>query len=112
MLQNKTHCFYLLWNIFENDLLIEINNSGMSVYADDHQLYVSGRTPKCVETSLNADVGLASTWYEDNLFSAKHDKYQAMTIIGRRSNNITVAVKVKYVEVEQSDCLKLLGVYI
>ena len=41
----------LLWNIFQNDL-----------YAVDHHLYVADKTPKNVESALNADVELATTW--------------------------------------------------
>ena len=30
----------LLWNIYHNDLTYLVNNTNLSVYADDHQLYV------------------------------------------------------------------------
>ena len=32
------------------------------MYAVDHQLYAAGKTPKNVESALNADVELATTW--------------------------------------------------
>ena len=43
----------LLWNIYQNDLTYLINNACLSMYADDHQLYVKGQTVKCVEKQLN-----------------------------------------------------------
>ena len=35
-----------------------------------------------------------------------------MTITGRPSDDITIAVKAKETQVEQTDCLKLLGIFI
>ena len=32
----------LLWNIFQNDMMYVVNNASLSMYADDHQLYVKG----------------------------------------------------------------------
>ena len=32
----------LLWNIFQNDMTYIVNNASLSMYADDHQLYVKG----------------------------------------------------------------------
>lgn len=33
----------LLWNLFQNDMSFHINNANWSMYADDHQMYVTGK---------------------------------------------------------------------
>ena len=33
----------MLWNIFQNDMAFHVKNSNLSMYADDHQLYITGR---------------------------------------------------------------------
>ncbi|XP_048578931.1 uncharacterized protein LOC125560702 [Nematostella vectensis] len=43
----------LLWNIFQNDMTFEVKTASLSMYADDHQLYVKGGTAECVEQILN-----------------------------------------------------------
>ena len=32
----------LLWNLFQNDLSLHIKDANLTMYADDHQLYVMG----------------------------------------------------------------------
>ena len=65
------------------------------MYADYHQLYVAGKTPKNLQTVLSADIELATTWYKENLLLTNHEKYQAMTITGGPSDDTTIAEKVK-----------------
>ena len=47
----------LMWNIFQNDLTLLINSSprnlNLSMYDDDHQLFVTGNSIQDVEQSLN-----------------------------------------------------------
>ena len=42
----------LLWNIFQNDMTFIVNNASLSMYADDHQLYVKAYSVDCVEQLL------------------------------------------------------------
>ena len=44
----------LLWNIFQNDLAYEINLN-LSMYADDHQIYETGKDLANVKSSLSRD---------------------------------------------------------
>ena len=32
----------LPWNIFQNDMTYVVDNASLSMYADDHQVYVKG----------------------------------------------------------------------
>ena len=102
----------LRWKIFQNDMFFKVNNSKLPMYADYHQLYVAGKTPKNLQAVLSADIELATTWYKENLLLTNHKKYQAMTITGGPSEDTTIAEKIKETEVERINCLKLLEVYI
>ena len=42
----------LLWNMFQNDMAFHIPDSNLTLYADDHQLYVTGKTYEEVESTL------------------------------------------------------------
>ena len=42
----------VLWNIFQNDMTYIVANASLSMYADDHQLYVKGYSVDCVEQLL------------------------------------------------------------
>eukprot|EP00794_Sanderia_malayensis_P018501 gene18501-20356_t len=46
----------LLWNIYQNDLSYTVSNCGLSMYADDHQLYVAKDLPKEVEKVINENM--------------------------------------------------------
>ena len=52
--QGSTLC-PLLWNLFQNDLSLNVHTSNLFMYADDHQVYQSGsnlsthkRSGKCI----------------------------------------------------------------
>jgi len=47
----------LLRNIFQNDLVFNINNSGLTMYADDHQMYSHGERMEDVEKTLTVKRG-------------------------------------------------------
>lgn len=62
-----------------------VNNARLSMYADDHQLYVAGNSVEYVEQSLNDEGQTISRWYGDNFLKGNYDKYDAMLI--NRGNN-------------------------
>ena len=64
----------LLWNIFQNDLVYEIEQN-LSMYADDHQLFEIGDNVTTINENLNANSIKASVWYESNLFKGNLIKY-------------------------------------
>ena len=55
----------LLWNIFQNDLVYEIERN-LSMYADDHQLFEISDNVATINDNLNANARKASSWYELN----------------------------------------------
>lgn len=70
----------LMCNIFQNDMLNIISDANISIYADDHQVFVANETMKSVEKILVDNGGRMAKWYQDNLLKVSCDKYQAMVL--------------------------------
>ena len=97
----------LLWNIFQNDMTYIVDYASLSMYADDHQLYVKGYSLDCVEQLLTI-----SKWYKDNFLKGNYDKYNLM-LLGRKNKNEdspSINVKIDEQVIRSSPDLKLLGV--
>ena len=69
----------LLWNIFQNDLVYEIERN-LSMYADDNQLFEISDNVATINDNLNANARKASSWYESNLLKGNLSKYHTMLI--------------------------------
>ena len=104
----------LLWNMFQNDMAFHIPDSNLTLYADDHQLYVTGKTYEEVESTLVTQGQQALLWYRDNFLLANPDKFQSLTINPRnidadkKGSVLTIAND----EIMKTEQIKLLGVNI
>ena len=56
----------LLWYIFQNDLPLCVSTD-ISMFADDHQMYYSGRNQEEVTSKLSAGADQGPRWYKSNL---------------------------------------------
>ena len=100
----------LLWNIFQNDLAYEINLN-LSMYADDHQIYKTGKDLANVKSSLSRNAEKASKWYEDNMLKGNYCKYKTMAMQNKREMaNLTMNIQGS--EIGSTEKLNLLGVMI
>ena len=84
-----------LWNIFQNDLIYEIEQN-LSMYADDHQLLEITDNIMTINDNLNVSATKASLWYESNLLKGNLSKYHTMLINNKqrdRSDEINVNVR-------------------
>ena len=72
----------LLWNMFQNDLPLHVENGNITMYADDHQLHVKGTNHEIVRQQLKTSSKQALLWYSNNFLSANPEfsapKYQPM----------------------------------
>ena len=78
------------------------------MYADDHQLFATGNTMEEVNTKLEHDDNITTSWYEDNLFGLNLNKFQTM-LMGPRDKEKTMNINSSKNSIEQSTSLKLLG---
>ena len=100
----------LMWNIFQNDLPRQIE-ANISMYADDHQIYVASESLKRVEERLIENGERMTKWYEDNMLQVNFDKYQCM-LLGHKNKERTVNISIERENVEQSQSIKILGVHL
>ncbi|PFX13009.1 putative RNA-directed DNA polymerase from transposon BS [Stylophora pistillata] len=69
-----------LWNLFQNDMSFHINNANLSMYADHHQMYVTGKKHDVVAQSIKIHGEKALSWYKNNYLSTNPEKFQLLTI--------------------------------
>ena len=100
----------LLWNIFQNDMTYIVNNARLSMYADDHQMYVTGNSVEYVEQSLNDEGQTISRWYGDNFLKGNYDKFNAMLISRKNNSDQSINVNIDGYTIKSTPDLKLLGV--
>ena len=53
----------LMWNILQNDMPNIISDANVSMYADDHQVFVANETTKSVEKILVDNGERMTKWY-------------------------------------------------
>ena len=94
----------LLWNMFQNDLPLHVENGNITMYADDHQLHVKETNYEIVGQQLKTSSKQALIWYSNNLLSFNPEKFQFLNINPRK------------IDGDKSDAVlnhnKLLGVHI
>ena len=97
----------LIWNIFQNDLVYN-TDAKISMYADDHQIYQTGKGISTVHTKLEESASSATDWCENNLLEGNLKKYQTMFSCTEHNTNLNLNGKI----IRTSDSLKILGVTI
>ena len=84
------------------------------MYADDHQLYVTGSDYNIASSKLQYQGKLAISWYRDNFLLANTEKFQCLTINPRNidSDKQTEAPQIKDQIIANTSQIKLLAVEI
>ena len=65
--------------MFQNDLCPFVK-SGLSMYADDHQMFHVGNDRSNVTLELRETARNATNWYDSNLLAGNLKKYHTMNI--------------------------------
>ena len=99
----------LLFNIFLNDLLLFVENSDLSNYADDNTLYSSGNDLEKVKQTLSEDFEIVTKWFYENDMVFNSGKCHFICL-GQNTMNETFV----YDNIEMKNCEeeKILGVII
>ncbi|KAK3744231.1 hypothetical protein QZH41_004610 [Actinostola sp. cb2023] len=101
----------LLWNVFQNDLSFSVNKGKLMMYADDHQLYTTGKNVNEVQSTLNEEGKSISGWYQTNQLQGNLTKYQVLNI-GPKQQDKVLDVTMMNTCIKQDKVMKLLGVSI
>ena len=103
----------LLWNMFQNHMRYHVNESNLTMYADDHQLYATGKTHEAVHSALMSQGWQALAWYKNNFLLANTEKSRYLSINPRNSDvaNSDRALNIDNQGIKKTGRIKLLGVY-
>ena len=97
----------LLFNIFLCDMFFAMKDIDFASYADDNTPYVSSDSIEDVIRILENDSIKLFKWFSDNMMKANKDKCHLIV-----SSNEHVSMKLDNIEIENSNCERLLGVKI
>ena len=97
-----------------NDMQYQVNESNLTMYADDHQLYATGKTHEAVDSDLISQGWQALAWYKNNFLLANPEKFQSLSINPRNIDvaNSDRALYIDNQKIKKNEQLKLLGIYI
>ena len=97
----------MFFNIFINDLFLQIKTVQLNMYADDGQLYTADTHPVSLERRISREVSSANAWYEINGMRANPSKHQGMIhqgmILGKTDHQFNFSV---------NDSVELFGITI
>lgn len=99
----------LIFNIFMNDLFYVIENSTLSTYADDTQIFYSDHDTISLQRNINNDLLRADKWFDENAMKRNNDKYQSM-VLGEKNNMIIPNFTCDDHVVSKCEQMELLGV--
>jgi len=94
------------------DLAILVKDTNLSMYADDHQLYVTGSDYNIASSRLQYQGKLAMSWYRDNFLLANTEKLKCLTINPRNIDldKQTEALQIEDQIITNTSQIKLLEV--
>ena len=104
----------LLWNIYQNDMSAHVKNVNLTMYADDHQMYVKGRDHETVGCRMKTQGQQALSWYSNNFLLANPDKFQSLNINPRKldKDKGDKTLSINDLDIANTEIIKLLGVHI
>ena len=97
----------LLFNIFVCGMFLSMKDIDFASYADDNSPYVSSDSIEDIIRILENDSIKLFKWFSDNMMKANKDKCHLIV-----SSNEHVSMKLDNIEIENSNCERLLGVKI
>ena len=74
----------LLRNIYQNEMSAHVNDVNLTMYADDHQMYVKGREHEIVPCRMKTQGQKALSWYSNNFLLANPEKSRSLNINPRK----------------------------
>ena len=102
----------LLWNLCQNDMADQVENTDVPMYADNHQFYCMGKDFDVAKHILEQEGERTAEWYRNNYLLENPEKYQSLIINPRNLNTsagcLDIIIKGKVIE--NANQIKLLGV--
>ena len=103
----------LLFNVFINDLFLNVTQGKLFNYADDNTLSASGSSFDIVINTLTQDSENAINWFKENFMQANPNKFQVMFLKPARSLiSSPTSLQLDNTVIQSSNEVLLLGIYI
>ena len=81
----------------------------LNISADDRQIYDSDKDPMTLHLRMENELTTIVNWYAINGLKTNPEKFQAM-ILGKKTYNFNVKIKIGNVEIDNERSINLLGV--
>ena len=104
----------LLFLIYINDFRLCLNKTDSGHFADDTFILYSSKTLKTIETTINTELKLVSTWLRLNKLSLNSNKTELICFHSRQHelNYDNISIKFNGKKLVPVDYVKYLGMYI
>jgi hypothetical protein len=104
----------LLFSLFINDLSATLRDSKFHFYADDLQVYLTGKHGNLagLANRVNSELAVILEWSRTNGLLLNPRKSQAMLIIARNSPRVLPQIRLGTEPIEWSGSVKDLGIYV
>ena len=102
----------LLFQIVINDLRNALKHTTGILYADDTTIFAIGNNPYCLEKKVEADLQSVSMWLSANYLSLNVTKTKYMIMKPDTLQSFPFELRVNGTKIEQTHCLKFLGMLI
>ena len=95
--------------MFQNDLSYNVD-TGLKMYADDHQIYETGKEINTVLSAVKLSATIATNWYDSNYLQGNLKKYQTMNIRNQCTKIEKTCITVTNKSIAETESLMLLGI--
>ena len=102
----------ILFNIFINDLLMNINNSELHNFADDNTITCTSDSLAELIENLELESNKATEWFKVNNMIVNPEKFQAIIIDRKGQSNNPTKLVIDGKEINSENCVTLLGLEI
>ena len=90
--------------MFQNDLSYNAD-TGLKMYADDHQIYETGKEINTVLSAVQHSATIATNWYDSNYLQGNPKKYQTMNIRNQCTKIEKTCITVKNKSIAETESL-------
>jgi len=91
-----------------------VKDANLTMYADDHQMYVKGREHQTVRCRMKTQGQQALSWYSNNFLLPNPDKFQSLNINPQKldKDKSDKTLSINDLDSANTELIQLLGVHI
>ena len=101
-----------LFSLFFNNFLLFVLIASVHKFADDNSLSNTAKSIDSLKQALESECKVAIKWFHENKVIANPDKFQAIVLDKRRSNNTEVKFIIGSEQIQAVPSVDILGITI